>query len=141
MGSGRERRIRYAGARGPAGARDAAPHRATARLRGREDGMRADGVRENEVALRRAVLRLNARAWGIAVGLLLGGGLFVATNILVLKGGYPVGPHLALLSVFLPGYRVTFLGSVIGFVYLFVLGYMLGRLIGLVYNHLVGPAS
>lgn len=33
------------------------------------------------------LLRLNARAWGIATGLLFGGGLFVATNVLVLKGG------------------------------------------------------
>ena len=97
-------------------------------------------MREQDMALRQAVLRLNARAWGIALGLLLGGGLFVATNFLILKGGDPVGPHLALLSVFLPGYRVTFVGSLIGFVYLFVIGYALGRLIGMMYNRLVGPA-
>ena len=40
-----------------------------------------------ELALNEALLRLNGRAWGIAVGLLFGGGLFLATNILVLKGG------------------------------------------------------
>ena len=142
MTNGREWRIRYGTARGPARARDATPRGGpAARRKAREDGMRDNGIRENDVVLQRAVLRLNARAWGIALGLLLGGGLFVATNILVLKGGHPVGPHLALLSVFLPGYRVTFLGSLVGFVYLFVLGYMLGRLVGLVYNHLVGPAS
>ena len=94
-------------------------------------------MREQEIALRRAALRLNARAWGIALGLLLGGGLFVATNILVLRGGAHVGPHLALLGVFLPGYRVTFLGSLLGFVYMFVIGYALGRLVGTVYNRLV----
>ena len=87
--------------------------------------------------LKRAVARLNARAWGITVGLLLGGGLFLATNILVLKGGPNPGPHLGLLHVYFPGYRVTFLGSVVGFVYAFVLGYALGRLIGSVYNFLV----
>jgi hypothetical protein len=90
-----------------------------------------------ERELQAALLRLNARAWGIAIGLLLGTAIFVATNILVIKGGANVGQHLSLLSVFLPGYRVTFAGSVIGFVYLFVIGYILGRLIGFVYNHLV----
>jgi hypothetical protein len=89
--------------------------------------------------LRRAVARLNERAWGITLGLLLGLGLFAATNILVLKGGPEVGPHLSLLRVYFPGYRVTFLGSLIGFVYAFVLGYALGMLIGFVYNRLVKP--
>jgi len=83
-----------------------------------------------------AVLRLNARAWGIALGLLLGGGLFLATIVLVIKGGPDVGQHLSLLSVFFPGYSVTVLGSLIGFVYAFVLGYALGRLIGAAYNRL-----
>lgn len=90
---------------------------------------------EHEV--HRALLRLNARAWGLAVGLLSGGGLFVATNFLVLKGGPNVGTHLNLLGVYFPGFRVTFLGSFIGFVYGFVLGYAAGRLIGAVYNRLV----
>jgi len=94
----------------------------------------------NEPELQRAIARLNARAWGIAMGLLLGFGLFIATNILVLKGGEQVGPHLSLLGVYFPGYRVTFLGSLIGFVYAFVLGYALGRLIGAIYNFLVRPA-
>jgi hypothetical protein len=94
-------------------------------------------TRTEERDLQAALLRLNARAWGIAMGLLLGVAIFVATNVLVLKGGQNVGQHLQLLGVFLPGYRVTFVGSIIGFIYLFVLGYILGRLIGTVYNHLV----
>jgi len=87
--------------------------------------------------LQRAVARLNERAWGVSLGLLLGGGLFVATNVLVIKGGPVVGPHLSLLGVYFPGYRVTFLGSLVGFVYAFVVGYALGRLVGTVYNRLV----
>jgi hypothetical protein len=90
--------------------------------------------------LRLAIARLNERAWGITMGLLLGLGLFLATNILVIRGGANPGPHLSLLRVYFPGYRVTFLGSVIGFVYAFVVGYALGRLIGSVYNRLVKPA-
>lgn len=83
---------------------------------------------------RSALLLLNARAWGVAMGLVLGLGLFLATNILVLRGGDPVGPHLGLIGIYLPGYTVTFVGSLIGFVYMFVIGYGLGRLIGGVYN-------
>ena len=91
----------------------------------------------DEQALNTAVLRLNGRAWGIAFGLLLGIGLFIATNLLVLKGGDNVGQHLRMLAVFFPGYGVSFVGSIIGFVYAFVLGYALGRLVGTVYNRLV----
>lgn len=96
------------------------------------------GMEEREIE--RAVRKLNARAWGIAMGLLLGGGLFVATNVLVLRGGPNMGQHLSLLSIFLPGYTVSFVGSLLGFVYLFVIGYGIGRLVGGVYNFLVGPA-
>jgi hypothetical protein len=91
---------------------------------------------ESDATLRATLLQLNERAWGISTGLLLGLGLFAATNILVLKGGAQVGTHLSLLAVYFPGYSVTFLGSLVGFVYAFVLGYALGRLIGHVYNRL-----
>jgi hypothetical protein len=88
-------------------------------------------------AFQDVIQQLNGRAWGIAMGLLLGIGLFVATNFLVLKGGQEVGPHLALIGEYLPGYRVSFAGSLIGFVYLFVIGYGIGRIIGTVYNRMV----
>ena len=93
-------------------------------------------INQNDVMLQTALRRLNARAWGIAVGLLLGFGLFMATNLLVVQGGPNMGRHLNLLSVYFPGYRVSFLGSLIGFVYAFVIGYGLGRLIGITYNWL-----
>jgi hypothetical protein len=93
----------------------------------------------SEKDLRRAVSRLNARAWGVAGGLVLGLGLFGATNILILQGaqGGPVGPTLSQLRYFLPGYSVSFVGSLIGFVYCFVIGYVIGRAVGTVYNRLV----
>lgn len=91
---------------------------------------------DEQESVNQAIMRLNGRAWGIAMGLLFGGGLFVATNFLVLKGGADVGRHLRLLSVFFPGYSVTVVGSIIGFVYAFVVGYAIGRLIGSVYNRL-----
>ena len=87
-------------------------------------------------ALRKTILRIHEQGWGIAFGLILGLGLLVATNILVLKGGDRVGPHLGLLRLYFPGYRVTFAGSLIGFVYAFVVGYGMGRLIAAIYNRL-----
>ncbi|HVF40922.1 MAG TPA: hypothetical protein VM939_13560 [Gemmatimonadaceae bacterium] len=89
-----------------------------------------------EEDLRTTLLKLNARAWGIALGLLFGIGLFLATIVLVMRGGPAVGPHLSLLGVFLPGYSVTTAGAFIGFVYAFVIGYAIGRIIGSVYNAL-----
>lgn len=89
---------------------------------------------KEQQAIRREVLRLNSKAWGVATGLLAGLGLFIATIVLVIKGGPVVGAHLGLLSQYLPGYSVTTAGAFIGFIYMFVLGYALGRLIGYVYN-------
>lgn len=91
---------------------------------------------EEQQALKKAIRRIHEQGWGIAFGLVLGLTLLIATNVLVLKGGAVVGPHLALLGVYFPGYRVTFVGSLIGFVYAFVGGYALGRVIASVYNRL-----
>jgi hypothetical protein len=85
---------------------------------------------------RATLLRLNARAWGIALGFVFGTGLFVATIVLLAQGGPQVGAHLSLLGKFLPGYRVTVAGAFIGFAYAFFIGYALGRVIGKVYNTL-----
>jgi ABC-type nitrate/sulfonate/bicarbonate transport system permease component len=89
--------------------------------------------REEEL-LEQAVVRLNAKLLGIVLGFLMGLGLFLATNYLILKGGPNVGLHLNLLGQFFPGYTVTFVGSLIGFVYAFVVGYLIGYVIGAVYN-------
>jgi hypothetical protein len=90
----------------------------------------------NSSTVQASLMRLNARAWGISTGLLLGGGLFLATIFLVIRGGPMVGQHLSMLRVFFPGYSVTWLGAFVGFIYAFVLGYGLGRIIGSVYNRL-----
>jgi hypothetical protein len=90
----------------------------------------------NSSTVQASLMRLNARAWGISAGLLLGGGLFLATVFLVIRGGPMVGQHLSMLRVFFPGYSVTWLGAFVGFIYAFVLGYGLGRIIGSVHNRL-----
>lgn len=91
---------------------------------------------EEQLHLKKTVLRIHEQGWGIAFGLVLGLGLFAATNFLLIKGGENVGQHLSLLGVYFPGYSVTVLGSFIGFMYAFVLGYALGRIIATVYNRL-----
>jgi len=95
---------------------------------------------DEEQALRKSLLKTNEQGWGIAFGLLLGLGLFLATVVLVIKGGRNPGPHLALLRIYFPGYSVSWIGSVIGFVYAFVLGYAIGRTIATLYNRLI-PSS
>jgi len=72
------------------------------------------------------------------VGTLSGLALLGATLFLVVRGGPDMGQHLGLLSVFLPGYSVSVGGALIGFVYVFVIGYAVGRLVGAVYNRLAG---
>jgi hypothetical protein len=80
------------------------------------------------------VLRLNAAIQGLVTGLVAGLGVFIATNWLILKGGEVVGPHLGLLGQFFIGYRVTFIGSLVGFGYAFVVGYIVGYLVARIYN-------
>ena len=83
---------------------------------------------------RREYLRFNERAWGLGIGLVGAAMLWLATMILVLIGGDPVGPHLGQLAVYFPGYRVTALGAFVGAVYGFLVGYALGRAVSALYN-------
>jgi hypothetical protein len=71
---------------------------------------------------------LNSTALGIALGLVCGLWVFFATVVLVIKGGEIVGPTLALLAQFYPGYSVTLHGALIGFLYAFVTGFVFGYL-------------
>ena len=80
------------------------------------------------------VLLLNAKVVGLVLGILFALGIFVATNWLVIKGGERVGPHLQLLSQYFIGYKVTFIGSLIGAIYGFAMGTLCGALIGWIYN-------
>jgi len=87
-----------------------------------------------EEQIEHAVILLNEKLLGIVLGILFGTGLFLVTNFLVLKGGRHVGAHLGLLSNFFPGYRVTFFGSIVGFFYMFLVGLIVGVVLGAVYN-------
>ena len=93
-------------------------------------------MQEEDEILNKAVVRLSAKLLGVVLGLLMGFALFLATIILVLKGGPVVGPHLALLSQFFPGYTVTFVGAIAGFFYAFITGFLIGAVLGVVYNQI-----
>lgn len=101
------------------------------------DRLLDEGERLQQLVVAR-VVRLNAVVQGLVTGLLAGLALFVATNWLVLKGGAVVGPHLALLGHFFIGYRVTFSGSLIGFAYAFVCGFLAGYFVARMYNWFLG---
>lgn len=84
-----------------------------------------------------AFARLDRTALGLAVGTLCGAGVFLATVVLIIKGGDVVGPNLALLGQFFFGYTVTTSGAFIGLLYGFIVGFVLGWLIALFRNVLV----
>ena len=90
--------------------------------------------RSQDEQLMRSVIRLNGVILGLVAGIMVGLGIFVATNWLVLKGGSNVGAHLQLLSQYFFGYSVSFVGSFIGMIYGFVTGYVLGWFIAFIYN-------
>jgi hypothetical protein len=95
-------------------------------------------MQEDDFAIEKLVLvklmRFNAVISGLTFGIILGLGIFMATNILLLKGGDVVGPHLSLLGHFFIGYEVSFLGSLIGFVYGCLTGFVVGYLFAYLYN-------
>lgn len=93
--------------------------------------------KELERVILTRLVRLNAKIQGLVAGLAAGLLIFFATNWLVLKGGQRVGPHLALLGQFFIGYRVTFLGSLIGFAYAFAGGFIVGYAVAWLYNRVV----
>jgi protoporphyrinogen oxidase len=70
--------------------------------------------------------KLDRVALGFATGTMSGLLLFVATLLLVSKGGVVVGPNLQLLGNFFPGYSVTPLGSLLGLAYGFLAGFLTG---------------
>lgn len=78
--------------------------------------------------------RLDRLAFGLATGTTLGVILFAMTMILVLQGGPVVGPNLALLNQYFPGYTVSGWGSFVGLGYGFLSGFLTGWTFALIRN-------
>jgi len=95
-----------------------------------------NAVNKEEEAIERVVVRMNAALTGVVLGLLAGAGLFLATVWLLIKGGLHPGAHLMLLGQYFPGYTVSWAGSLVGFGYAFVIGFLTGAALGFIYNRL-----
>ncbi|HYC77352.1 MAG TPA: hypothetical protein VEI02_06970 [Planctomycetota bacterium] len=92
--------------------------------------------RRRQEAIRRAFLRLDAVALGAGAAAVFGLGLAAATAILLFRGSADgeVGPKLALLGQFLPGYRVGWPGVAVGLLEGAAAGFALGWLVASVRN-------
>ena len=85
-------------------------------------------VRDHEI-LSAVFAKMDVPAMSIAAGVLCSLLLFLATAILLMQSGpqnYPVGPHLSDLADYLPGYSVSWAGSVVGAFYGFLVGAIAG---------------
>lgn len=92
---------------------------------------------DEERLVKAAFARLDVVALGVAVGLLFGLTLWIATAYLLVKGAPPgehIGPHLGLLSHYLPLYSVSWSGSLFGLVDGFVLGFLVGSLLAIAWD-------
>ncbi len=77
-------------------------------------------------AMAEVFLKIDRVAFGTAWGAVGGLVLLLATLILVVRGGPNVGANLGLLQQYLPGFTVTYWGSVVGLAYGFGLGFLGG---------------
>lgn len=77
-------------------------------------------------------MRLNAKALGLALGILWGLSVFLATAWIVFIGG--PGDTLDTLGAFYIGYDVSWTGAVVGLGYGFVDGLIGGLLLAWIYN-------
>ena len=95
-----------------------------------------DSRRRNNL-IKAAFARLDILALAIAAGITGASLLFLATAWLLLRGAPPgvqVGPHLALLANFLPGYSVSWVGGMVGIFYGFLIGFCSGAAFGAFWN-------
>ena len=85
-------------------------------------------VKDHEI-LAAVFAKMDVPALTIAVGVLCAAILFLATAILLVQenpANHPVGPHLSALADYLPGYSVSWVGTILGGVY----GFLAGALVG-----------
>ena len=82
--------------------------------------------------------RYHPVALGVAFGSTLGASLFLATVVLVLRGGAVVGPNFSLLNNYFIGYSVTWPGAVVGLLEGAAIGFGGGYILARVINAVVG---
>lgn len=89
---------------------------------------------KSEYDLEYAVLRLHGHSLGLAIGGMVAIGLIATTNWLVLLGIADESVHAALLAQYLPGYSVSFVGSLVGALEVLVVAYLFCMLLAAIYN-------
>ena len=97
----------------------------------------APGVPLEDV-LAEAFARYDPVALGGAVGFVAAGTIFLATAVLLIKGGEPLGPSLSLLGNYLLGYNVSWAGAVLGAAEAGLVGGLFGGALAGIINLLVG---
>ncbi len=83
-----------------------------------------------------ATFFIDGKFLGVAMGTVVAAGLIITTNWLVFRGTADESVHAMLLVNFLPGYSVSFIGSIIGSVELFVGVFVLSLIFSGVYNRI-----
>ena len=81
---------------------------------------------------------MNVKAFAVAAGILWGFLLFAFTLLEAARGE---GHNLNVLSTVYLGYSVTYLGSVVGLVYGFVSGVLIGAAFCWLYNRFAGTSG
>lgn len=88
----------------------------------------------DKAILMMAFARMDPVALAVALGTLSALVLYAVTAALLIKGGVLVGPHLALIGIYLPGYEVSWFGGLIGAAYLWVIGAVSGLVLAVLWN-------
>jgi hypothetical protein len=88
--------------------------------------------------IRSTFARYDPVALGVAIATVASGGLFLATAILLLRGGERVGATLSLLGNYLIGYTVTWPGALIGLVESWLGAFAFGWVLAMLINRVVG---
>jgi hypothetical protein len=76
-------------------------------------------------------MKLRVRAFGLAVGIVCGLGIFAATLFDAVRGA---GKTLELINAFFWGYTISFGGAILGFLWAFGYGFIFVALIARIYN-------
>ena len=94
-------------------------------------------TQSNDFVFMALFARMDNVAMAAAVSVLFALGLACATAVLLLLGappGVPIGPNLSALGNILPGYKVTWLGALIGAAWASLIGAITGFLIATFWN-------
>ncbi len=94
-----------------------------------------DGEEKN-VFFNPQILKIESRPLSLAAACVVALWLILSTNLLVLRGTADESIHAALLSFYLPGYTVSFVGSIIGGIELFAITYVSFLVFGYTYNNI-----